>query len=95
MQTSFALDDAILTLRGRERGRMTSTPDRTIAATFQALPGGASGATGAAQARDAALTTASAEVKFSSGLALAASFEGRFSGVTASYAGRGIVRYAW
>jgi uncharacterized protein with beta-barrel porin domain len=50
---------------------------------------------GAAQAHDAALTTASAEVKWLNGLSLAATFEGEFSNVTRSYAGKGVARYSW
>ena len=42
-----------------------------------------------------AFTTASAEMKFIGGLSLAATFEGEFSDVTRSYAGKGTVRYAW
>ena len=44
---------------------------------------------------DAALTTASAEMKFVSGISLAATFEGEFSEVTRSYAGKGVARYDW
>ena len=47
---------------------------------------------GATQAHEAALTTASAEMKFISGLSLRATFEGD---VTRSYVGKGVVRYAW
>jgi hypothetical protein len=50
---------------------------------------------GAAQAHDAALATASAEVKWLNGWSAAATFEGEFSNVTRSYAGKGVVRYAW
>jgi hypothetical protein len=50
---------------------------------------------GAQPARGAALTTASAEMKFVSGISLAATFEGEFSDVTRSYAGKGVVRYTW
>jgi hypothetical protein len=50
---------------------------------------------GAAQARDAALTTASAEVKWRNGFAVGATFEGGFSNVTRSYAGRGFLRHVW
>jgi hypothetical protein len=49
---------------------------------------------GAAQAH-AALTTASAEVTWRNGFSLAATFEGEFSDVTASYAGKGVARYSW
>jgi hypothetical protein len=34
-------------------------------------------------------------MKFSNGISLAATFEGEFSEVTRSYAGKGVVRYAW
>jgi hypothetical protein len=49
---------------------------------------------GAAQASDSALTTASAEIKWMNGWS-AATFEGEFSAVTRSYAGKGLVRYVW
>ena len=64
-------------------------------ATFQALPGASFVVHGAQPARDAVLTTASAEMKFVSGISLAATFEGEFSDVTRSYAGKGVVRYTW
>lgn len=92
---SFALDDAVLTLRGRAAWAHDFNPERSIAATFQALPGGSFVVSGAAQAHDAALTTASAEVKWLNGVSLVATFEGEFSNVTRSYAGKGAVRYAW
>jgi predicted transcriptional regulator len=37
----------------------------------------------------------SAEKKWLNGWSAAATFEGEFSQVTASYAGKGVVRYAW
>ncbi len=70
-------------------------PDRAVAATFQALPGASFVVNGAAQASDSALTTASAEMKWRNGWSAGATFEGEFSSVTASYAGKGVVRYAW
>jgi autotransporter-associated beta strand protein len=92
---SFAVADAILTLRGRAAWAHDYNSDRGIAATFQSLPGASFTVSGAAPARDAALTTASAEMAFISGLSLAATFEGEFSDVTRSYAGKGTVRYHW
>ena len=92
---SFAVGDAILTLRGRAAWAHDYNSDRSVAATFQSLPGASFVVNGAAPARNAALTTASAEMTFSSGLSLAASFEGEFSDVTTSYAGKGVVRYVW
>jgi uncharacterized protein with beta-barrel porin domain len=92
---SFALDNAVLTLRGRVAWAHDFDPDRSIAATFQALLGASFAVNGAAQAADSALTTASAELKWTNGWSMAAAFEGEFSNVTRSYAGKGVVRYAW
>ena len=39
--------------------------------------------------------TASAENKWLNGWSAAATFEGEFSKVTTSYAGKGVVRYSW
>ena len=64
-------------------------------ATFQTLPGASFVVNGAAAAHDAALTTASAEMKFIGGISLSATFEGEFSDVTRSYAGKGVARYSW
>jgi autotransporter-associated beta strand protein len=92
---SFALSNAILTLRGRLAWAHDYDPDRTIAATFQALPGASFVVNGAAQASDSALTTASLEMRWLNGWSAAATFEGEFSAVTSSYAGKGVVRYQW
>ena len=91
----FLLDDSILTLRGRAAWAHDFNPDRNISATFQALPGAAFTVNGAAQASDAALTTATAEVKWRNGFSVAATFEGEFSNVSQSYAGKGVARFAW
>jgi uncharacterized protein with beta-barrel porin domain len=92
---SFALTDATLTLRGRLAWAYDFDPDRSIAATFQSLPGASFVVNGAAQAHDSALTTASAEIRWLNGWSAAATFEGEFSDVTSSYAGKGVVRYQW
>jgi uncharacterized protein with beta-barrel porin domain len=92
---SWAMPNAIFTLRGRFAWAHDFNPDRNIAATFQALPGASFVVNGAAQARDSALTTASAEIKWINGWSAAATFEGEFSNVTRSYAGKGVVRYTW
>ena len=92
---SFALPDAILTLRGRAAWAHDYDPSRAIGATFQTLPGASFVVDGAAQASDSALVTASAEMKWMNGWSAAATFEGEFSDVTESYAGKGVVRYAW
>jgi uncharacterized protein with beta-barrel porin domain len=92
---SYAMQDGVFTLRGRVAWAHDFSPDRNIAATFQALPGASFVVNGAAQASDSALVTASAEKKWLSGWSAAATFEGEFSSVTSSYAGKGVVRYAW
>jgi uncharacterized protein with beta-barrel porin domain len=92
---SFAVSDAILTLRGRAAWAHDFNTDRSASATFQTLPGASFVVNGAALASNAALTTASAELKWVNGWSVAGTFEGEFSEVTESYAGKGVVRYAW
>ena len=72
---SFAMPDAILTLRGRAAWAHDFNTDRSITPVFQTLPGAAFVVNGAAQARDAALTTASAEMKWLNGWSAAVTFE--------------------
>jgi uncharacterized protein with beta-barrel porin domain len=91
----YAMQGAILTLRSRLAWAHDFNPDRSIGATFQALPGASFVVNGAAQASDSALTTASAEMKWMNGWSAAATFEGEFSDVTRSYAGKGVARYQW
>jgi uncharacterized protein with beta-barrel porin domain len=92
---SWAMTDGILTLRGRVAWAHDYDPDRSIATTFQTLPGASFVVNGAAQAADSALLTASVEKKWLNGWSAAATFEGEFSDVTRSYAGKGVVRYVW
>jgi uncharacterized protein with beta-barrel porin domain len=68
---------------------------RTLAASFQALPGTGFAVNGAALAPDAALVTAGAEVSWANGFSLAATFEGEFSRSVTSYLGKASVKYAW
>ncbi|WP_244064311.1 autotransporter domain-containing protein [Bradyrhizobium sp. Ce-3] len=92
---SFLVQDGVLTLRTRFAWAHDYDPDRSIAATFQALPGAGFVVNGAAQASDSVLTTASIDMKWRNGWSAAATFEGEFSDVTSSYAGKGVVRYTW
>ncbi|WP_354110776.1 autotransporter outer membrane beta-barrel domain-containing protein [Bradyrhizobium sp. S3.12.5] len=92
---SYALTEAILTLRGRAAWAHDYNPNRNLTATFQTLPGASFVVNGAAQASDSALVTASAELKRINGWSATATFEGEFSDVTRSYAGKGVVRYQW
>jgi autotransporter-associated beta strand protein len=92
---SFALLGANLTLRGRFGWAHDFNTDRNVTAVFQALPGASFVVNGAAQARNSALTTASAEMTWLNGWSAAATFEGEFSDISRSYAGKDVVRYAW
>jgi uncharacterized protein with beta-barrel porin domain len=92
---SYALTNTALTLRGRAAWAHDFTTDRAIGATFQTLPGASFTVNGARQASDAALITAAAEMKWMNGFSLVATFEGEFSRVSQSYAGKGAARYAW
>ena len=80
----FTVFDRLVERHGLEKIKTTGDSFMVVA-----------GAPFAAQARDAALTTASAEIKWMNGWSAAATFEGEFSKVTRSYAGKGSVRYAW
>jgi T5SS/PEP-CTERM-associated repeat protein len=92
---SYALQAGILTLRGRAAWAHDFDADRAVSATFQILPGANFVVNGAARASDAALATGSAEVKWLNGFSLTGAFEGEFSKVTRSYAGKGALRYQW
>jgi uncharacterized protein with beta-barrel porin domain len=81
---SYAMPDGVLTLRGRLAWAHDYNTDRAIGATFQSLPGASFVVNGAA-----------VEKKWLSGWSAAATFEGEFSSVTESYAGKGVVRYQW
>ena len=92
---SWAMAEGLLTLRGRTAWAHDYNPDRNVSAVFQSLPGSTFIVNGARAARNAALTSASAEMSFNSGWSVAATFDGEFSDVSRSYAGKGVVRYAW
>ena len=82
-------------MRGRLAWAHDFNPDRSLAATFQTLPGASFIVNGAAPAADAALTTAAVEIKWTNGWSTAATFEGENSNTTRSYAGKGLVRHTW
>ncbi|MFG3595108.1 autotransporter domain-containing protein [Bradyrhizobium sp. RDI18] len=92
---SFAVQNGVLTLRGRAAWAHDFNTDRNVTALFQTLPGAAFIVNGAAQAHDSALVTGAAEMKWLNGWSAAAIFEGQLSDVTSSYAGKGVVRYSW
>ena len=92
---SLALSNGVLTLRSRFAWAHDFNPDRSVASTFQALPGASFVVNGAARASESALTTASVEMRWLNNWSVAATFDGEFSSVTTSYAGKGVVRYQW
>jgi fibronectin-binding autotransporter adhesin len=85
----------LLTLRGRAAWAHDFNRDRVAQASFQSLPGASFVVNGAAMAADAALTSASAEVMLGGGLSVGATYEGEFSNLTRSHAGKGVVRLVW
>jgi len=95
LDRSYAMQTAILTLRGRLAWAHDFYTDRSITPVFQTLPGTSFTVYGAAQPENSALTTVSAEANWLNGWSAAATFEGQFSDVSRSYAGKGVVRYAW
>ena len=92
---SFAMQNAVVTLRGRAAWAHDYNNDRAVTAVFQSLPGASFVVNGARANPDAALVSAGAEMKWLNGFSLAATFEGEFSGNTNSYAGKGVARYTW
>ncbi|MBR1222981.1 autotransporter domain-containing protein [Bradyrhizobium sp. U87765 SZCCT0131] len=92
---SWLVADAILSLRGRAAWAHNFNPQASVSATFQTLPGASFVVNGAAQARNAALTTASAEIAWRNGVSLVATFEGEFADRAQAYAGKGALRVAW
>lgn len=87
--------NSILTLRGRAAWAHDWVSDPAINAAFQALPGASFIVNGAAPARDAALASAGAELKFSNGVTLSAKFDGEFAARGTTYSGTAGLRYAW
>jgi uncharacterized protein with beta-barrel porin domain len=92
---SFAVRDAVLTLRGRAAWAHDYNPDRAVTALFQALPGASFVVNGARPDANSALVSAGAEMKWLNGFSLAATFTGEFAGNTNSHSGKGVVHYAW
>jgi uncharacterized protein with beta-barrel porin domain len=93
--TSFVLADGIMTLRSRAAWAHNFNTSRAAVAAFQVLPVSSFVVNGAVQDPDAALVSASAELKWLNGFSVAAGFDGEFSGNVQTYAGRGVVRYQW
>ncbi len=91
----FAMNAAMLTLRGRAAWAHDEGNDALVSAVFASIPGSNFTVNGAIPSKDLALISASAEVTWLNNVSIGASFEGEFSNTTVGYAGRGTVRYAW
>lgn len=93
---SYAVQNGVLTLRGRAAWAHDYNPSRAVTGLFTALPGAAAFVVnGARPDADSALVSGSAEVKWLSGFSVAATFDGEFSGNVTTYSGKGVFRYSW
>ena len=70
-------------------------PERNLNANLISLPGAAFLVNGARPARDAVQTKVGAQLALANGVALFANFDGEFSGVSRTYAGRGGIKVSW
>jgi autotransporter-associated beta strand protein len=86
---------ALLTWRARAAWGHEFATERSIAASFQALPGFGFTVIGAAQASDVALVSAGAELKLRNGISLSARFDGEFAGRAQVYGATGALRVNW
>ena len=85
----------LLVLRGKLGYAHDWVSNPSLAAVFQALPGTNFIVNGAAPAHDSGLVAAGAELRFASGISLAAKFDGEFAAHSQTYAGTGTMRYSW
>lgn len=92
---SYAMQNGVLTLRGRAAWAHDYNPGRAVTALFQTLPGTSFVVNGARVDADSALVSGSAEMKWLSGFSVAATFDGEFSGNVTSYSGKGVFKYSW
>ncbi|RXH08734.1 autotransporter domain-containing protein [Bradyrhizobium guangzhouense] len=92
---SYAMQNGVLTLRGRAAWAHDYNPSRAVTALFQTLPGTSFVANGARVDADSALVSASAEMKWLNGFSIAGTFDGEFSGNVTSYSGKGVFKYSW
>jgi len=92
---AYAMQNGVLTLRGRAAWAHDYNPSRAVTALFQTLPGTSFVVNGARINADSALVSASAEMKWLSGFSIAGTFDGEFSGNVTSYSGKGVFKYSW
>jgi len=87
--------NAALALRARLAWAHDWVSDPTLAAVFQALPGASFIVNGAAPAKNSALVSGGTELRLANGVSLISKFDGEFASRSSTYAGTGMVRYAW
>ncbi|MBC9876235.1 autotransporter domain-containing protein [Bradyrhizobium sp. INPA01-394B] len=92
---SYAMQNGVLTLRGRAAWAHDYNPSRAVTALFQTLPGTSFVVSGARVDADSALLSAGAEMKWLNGFSIAGTFDGEFSGNVTSYSGKGVFKYSW
>jgi outer membrane autotransporter protein len=86
---------AVLALRARLAWAHDWVSDPTLAAVFQTLPGASFIVNGAAPAKDSALVSTGTELRLANGVSLIGKFDGELARRSSTYAGTGMVRYAW
>ncbi|MFK4496620.1 outer membrane autotransporter protein [Bradyrhizobium japonicum] len=94
-RATLVTPNSVLTLRGRAAWAHDWVSDPALVAAFQALPGASFIVNGATPAKNTALASAGAELKFSNGVALSAKFDGEFAARSTTYSGTASLRYAW
>lgn len=94
-RTTLIAPNAVLTLRGRAAWAHDWVSDPALVAAFQGLPATSFIVNGATPAKDAALASAGAELKFSNGVSLSATFDGELAARSTTYSGTASLRYAW
>jgi outer membrane autotransporter protein len=93
--TRFLFAGNQMTLRGRAAWVHDYNPESRISAVFQTLPGASFVVNGAAAPRNAALTSAVAELHLNGGWTLIGKFDGEFASGSRTLAGTGSARLAW
>ncbi len=87
--------NAVLALRGRVAWAHDWISDPNLLPSFEALPGASFLVQGATPAKNAALTSAGAELRLVNGVSFLGKFDGEFATHSQTYAGTGTVRYVW
>jgi uncharacterized protein with beta-barrel porin domain/membrane-associated phospholipid phosphatase len=95
LDKAFAVQDGTWTLKSSVAYVYDYNTSRDVNATFQALPAASFTTNGARPAPNGALVTLGSDVKWTNGWSAGALFKGEFSGTTASYEGKGVVKYEW